>query len=329
MSMTNTKNKLKRADIEAKNGSETVRVPPECINLATDPNDELYCPDVLAEPSECLVESIASNGWADGSVIVCVDRGTKGGAPALVAVTGRSRRKAAIRANVIREARGDTPAWPEIKIIEQETAYALMLVENNKQKRGPLFEARRWEHHLRVTARRLGKTSLDVAERVKAREEFAALTKCSVVAVRRWEALLAAHPDVIAALEARRISANEVHRLIAAHGYDAQPAALAAMATTEAEAETEEATPEKADRPAKEKKLRGPKLRHPAILQGFIGELSKAHDEYMEQGNEEEAIELADALNVLRWAFGDDSALDGEANDELRRLAARGGWKKK
>lgn len=330
MSMTNTKKALARADIEADNGSETVCVPPECINLATDPSDELYCPGVEDEPAESLVESIANSGWADGSVIVCVNRGPKGGAPFLVAATGRSRRKAAIKANEIRVARGQDPVKAEIKILPTSSgAYELMLIENNKQDRGPMFKARRWEHHLRIAARKLGKTTLDAHEKTKAREEFAALTNCSTGAVRKWEALLAAHPDAIAALESRKVSANETHRIIETYSFDDQATAIAKLL-----AKTEPKEEEQAEKPAKEKKVRGPRLRHPAIIAKLQEEIEKDRADTMSTEPDRDSVEpviLVDALLMIKWFLGDDSAIQGHSTalTELRRLAVRAGWKAK
>lgn len=224
-------------------------------------------------------------------------------------------------------ARGQEPVKAEIKILPTSSgAYELMLIENNKQDRGPMFKARRWEHHLRITARKLGKTTLDVHEKTKARDEFAALTNCSTGAVRRWEALLAAHPDVIAALEARKVSANEVHRIVETHGFDDQAKVITKLLAKAGPKEEEQG-----EKPAKEKKARGPRLRHPAMIAKLQEELTLCINGAKASDPDEDARLFVDVQSFLAWLFGDDSALDGDTYDkvELRRLAVRAGWKVK
>lgn len=223
MGASNTIKMLERADIKAERGEETVSVLPETVRFATDPEDELFCPGIEDPPSDALIQSMR-NGWLKGSVVVCVNRGPKGGEPVPYIVAGRSRTRAALIVNEERERDGMEPIRIEIVFCSADEAYQTMLLENNKQKRSPLFDARRWAHHKRVFAKRIGKTSLNDSERAAARAEFADLVKCSESSVIGWEILLEAHPDVLRMCEERRISAAAVKELVKSVARDEQPA---------------------------------------------------------------------------------------------------------
>lgn len=328
MGASNTIKLLERAGIKAERTSEPVMVLPETLRKATDPEDDLFCPGVDDEPSDGLVQSMRQ-GWLEGSVIACVNRGPKGGEPVPYIVAGRSRQKAAVLVNEERMAEGLPPIKVAIVFVDPSEAYRIMLLENNKQKRQPLFDARRWEHHKRVAARKLGKTTLNESERATARAEFAEAVKCSESIVNRWETLLSAHPSVIAAIESKDISQNEAYRLVQNFGYDEQPKALAKMMPEEAgEAVTESGeTPDvKPDPKPREK---GPKVRPAKIVSGLLAEFRKAQEDVV--GPTGEPWVMVDPVAFLAWLTGDDSALDGDDPGlvEVRRLAARAGWKAK
>jgi hypothetical protein len=217
---------LARGGIDSERGEETVSVLPEAIRFATDQEDELFCPGIEDPPSDALIQSMRS-GWLKGSTVVCVNRGAKGGEPIPYIVAGRSRTRAALIVNEERVREGLDPIRIEIVFCSADEAYQTMLLENNKQKRSPLFDARRWAHHKRVFARRLGKTSLNDAERCAARVEFAELVKCSESSINNWELLLEAHPDVLRLCETRQISAAAVKELVKTTPRDEQPAKAA------------------------------------------------------------------------------------------------------
>lgn len=313
MGASNTIKLLYRAGITAERAAEPVTVLPETILLITDPEDELYCPGVDDEPSEGLVQSMR-NGWIDGSTILCVNRGPKGGEPIPYAVAGRSRRKAAIVVNAERAEQGLPPIRAAIVFVDPAEAYRPMLAENNRQKRKPLFDARRWDHHKRVTAKKLGKITLDESERAAARAEFAEMVKCSESAINRWEAILSAHPDVIAAVEARTISQNEAFRIVTSHAYDAQPSAL--PRDEQEESGTDGEKPSKHERKAPAFKMRPARL-----VSGLLAEAKK----YQETDDDKL---LVDALALLLWISGEDGS-DGDGMAEIKKLAKRAGWKSK
>jgi ParB-like chromosome segregation protein Spo0J len=208
---TNVIKLLAKAGIEASRSSEAVSVLPSTIHCITDPNHDLYCPGVDDSPSTSLVQSMR-NGWMEGSTIVCVNLGTKD-EPLPHIVAGRSRKKSADIVNDERAKDGLDPIKVDIVFCSLEDAYAIMLLENNRQERGPLFDARRWQQHKRVVARRLGKATLSDAEKVEARREFAELISCHESTIAGWEKMLENPPEVLAMIEAGKISPTDAKEL--------------------------------------------------------------------------------------------------------------------
>lgn len=209
---TNAIKLLAKAGITASRSSEAVSVLPEMLHIATDPNDDLYCPEAELPPSPGLVQSMR-NGWMEGSIIVCTNRGTKE-APIPYIAEGRSRKKAAEIVNIERKTEGLDPIRVDIVFCSPEDAYAIMLLGNNRQERSPLFNARRWQQHKRVVARRLGKVSLNDAERTEARKEFASLIDCSESAIAGWETALEAPPEVLAMVERGDIGMTDAKEIV-------------------------------------------------------------------------------------------------------------------
>lgn len=323
MGASNTIKLLERAGIKAERTSEPVMVLPETLRKAVDPEDDLFCPGVDDEPSESLIVSMR-NGWADGSTILCVNRGPKGGEPIPYIVAGRSRQKAAILVNKERAAAGLPPIKAAIIFVDPAEAYRLMLIENNKQKRRPLFDARRWEHHKRVAAKRLGKTTLSESERAEARAEFAEMVGRSESIINRWEAILSAHPSLIAAVEAGDVSQNDAYKLVQTYSHDDQAKVVARMAAPAKP--SDEAQP--SDKPDPKPRERGPKMRPAKMVAGLLAEFRKEQEDVV--GPTGEPWVMVDPVAFLAWLTGDDTALDGDDPGiaEVRRLAARAGWKK-
>lgn len=208
---TNAINLLKRAGIDAKRSSESVSVLPETLCVATDPNDDLYCPGVDDPPSEDMITTLRQ-GWLEGESIKCVNRGTRD-EPIPFVVDGRSRRKAVLSVNEERKAEGLDPIRVDIVFISPDDAYRVMLLANNRQERGPLFEAQRWAQHKRVVARRLGKATLSDAERREARKEFAELVSCHESTIANWEKMLENPPEVLAMIESGKISPTDAKEI--------------------------------------------------------------------------------------------------------------------
>lgn len=209
---TNTIRLLSKAGIEALRSSEAVSVLPSALNIATDPSDDLYCPGVDDPPSPGLVKSMR-NGWLKGNSIFCVNRGTKE-MPIPYIVAGRSRKKSADLVNEERAAQGLEPMRVDIVFVSSEDAYSVMLLENNRQERGPLFNARRWQQHRRVYARRIGKAILDASDLVEARREFSELIDCSESTIAGWEKMLENPPEVLAMIERGEISPTDAKELV-------------------------------------------------------------------------------------------------------------------
>lgn len=209
---TNAIKLLAKAGIDALRGIEAVSILPETLHIATDPNDELWCPDCEAPPSPGLIQSMR-NGWMEGSVVVAVNRGTKD-APIPFLVTGRSRNKAALVVNQERAKDGLDPIKVELVFCSADDAYSIMLIENNKQERSPLFNARRWQQHKRVVARRLGKASLNDAEKREARKEFAALIDVDESTINGWEKMLENPPEVLVMIDRGQLSPTDAKELV-------------------------------------------------------------------------------------------------------------------
>lgn len=210
---------LARGDIEASRGIEAVRFAAEHFVIITDENDALYCPGVLDEPSDGLVQSMR-NGWMSGSIVVCVNRGPKGEAPIPVVVAGRSRVKAAIKVNKERAAKKLAPIEPEAVFVSAEEASDLMYLENNKQERSPTFDARRWVHFKKIFIRdglaelaiRTGRKGASDDEVVglesEARASYSSKTNCKSSSFKRWELIMSAHPEVLRMCDAREHGIN-------------------------------------------------------------------------------------------------------------------------
>lgn len=209
---TNAIKLLAKAGIEAARSSEAVSVLPSTLVLIDDPNDDLYCPGVDDPPSAGLLASLRL-GWMEGSMIVCVNRGTKE-APIPVVVDGRSRKKGTDIVNAERAAEGLDPMRVDIVFISSDEAYRIMLIGNNRQDRNPLFNAQRWAHHKRVVARRLGKASLSDAERSEARREFAELVGVVDKTIAEWETILENPPEVLAMVASGQISPTDAKEIV-------------------------------------------------------------------------------------------------------------------
>ncbi len=351
MGASNSIGILARAGIDADRGAEAVLVLPESLILVTDPDDELYCPDVMKDPSADLLVSMR-NGWAENSVVAVVNRGGKGKPPVPVVADGRSRVKAALRVNEERAEEGIEPIKVAIVFVEKDAAYRMMLLANNRQKRSPLFEAYRWAQHKRIFARRIGKTSLNDSERADARKEFAELIKCSDAAVKGWEILLEAHPDVLRMCDARELSAAAVKDIVRSVPYAEQFSA--AMRIIESAKKKDEPVEQRGDEPQvthyvndgcdpahviegasvqaePEKRARGvrsertrrqealgiaqPKARKIEDVRAFVGALKKT-------GNEAYDYAIAMAL----WIVNDKGAEDDAAFLDLASAAKKEGW---
>jgi hypothetical protein len=229
---------LARGDIEASRGIEAVAFEAEKFVLVTDDNDALYCPGVTDEPSEGLVQSMR-NGWLSGSIVICVNRGPKGGVPVPVVVAGRSRIKAAVKVNLERAARKLAPIKPEAVFVSAEEAADLMYLENNKQERAPTFDARRWCHFKKIFVRdglaelaeRTGKKGASDEEvaglESEARASYSAKTNCKPSAFKRWELIMSAHPEVLRMCDVREpgINLSAVKDIVISTSYEAQPEA--------------------------------------------------------------------------------------------------------
>jgi hypothetical protein len=229
---------LARGDIEASRGIEAVAFEAEKFVLITDDNDALYCPGVTDEPSEGLVQSMR-NGWLSGSIVICVNRGPKGGVPVPVVVAGRSRIKAAVKVNLERAARGVALIKPEAVFVSAEEAQDLMYLENNKQERAPTFDARRWCHFKKIFVRdglvelaektgKKGASDEEVAGlESEARASYASKTNCKPSAFKRWELIMSAHPEVLRMCDNRAPGINlaAVKDIVESTAYDAQPEA--------------------------------------------------------------------------------------------------------
>lgn len=209
---TNAIKLLAKAGIEAKRSSEAVSVLPETLHIATDPEDDLFCPGADDQPSEGLIQSIR-NGWIEGTAIVCVNRGTKD-APIPFIVAGRSRKKAAMVVNIERAKEGHDPMRVDIVFCDPEDAYSIMLLENNKQERSPLFNPYRWQQHKRFVQRKLNKVSLSDEEKSAARKEFAALVGVTPSAVATWETMLEAPVEVLAMVDRGEISPTDAKEIV-------------------------------------------------------------------------------------------------------------------
>lgn len=229
---------LARGDIEASRGIEAVAFEAEKFVLITDDNDALYCPGVTDEPSEGLVQSMR-NGWLSGSIVICVNRGPKGGVPVPVVVAGRSRIKAAVKVNLERAARGMALIKPEAVFVSAEEAADLMYLENNKQERAPTFDARRWCHFKKIFVRnglvelaektgKKGASDEEVAGlESEARASYASKTNCKPSAFKRWELIMSAHPDVLRMCDEKvpGINLAAVKDIVESTTYEAQPEA--------------------------------------------------------------------------------------------------------
>lgn len=229
---------LARGDIEASRGIEAVAFEAEKFVLVTDDNDALYCPGVTDEPSEGLVQSMR-NGWLSGSIVICVNRGPKGGVPIPVVVAGRSRIKAAVKVNLERAARKLAPIKPEAVFVSAEEAADLMYLENNKQERAPTFDARRWCHFKKIFVRdglaelaeRTGKKGASDEEvaglESEARASYSSKTNCKPSAFKRWELIMSAHPEVLRMCDEKAPGINlaAVKDIVVSTSYEAQPEA--------------------------------------------------------------------------------------------------------
>jgi hypothetical protein len=207
-------------------GTEATTASVEEFVLVTDPDDRLYCPGVDDEPSATLVQSIR-NGWQKGETLKCVNRGKKGGALVLVVADGRSRLKATAKVNEERVADGLAPIRPEFVLLTEDEAYEVMHTSHNKQERKPSFDARCWGQFKRVSAKNLGKTSLDDSELRDARKAYADLRKCSLGQVKAWESILSAHPAVLTMFDERvpGINRSAVLDIVASTEFAEQPEA--------------------------------------------------------------------------------------------------------
>jgi hypothetical protein len=229
---------LARGDIEASRGIEAVAFEAEKFVLITDDNDALYCPGVTDEPSEGLVQSMR-NGWLSGSIVICVNRGPKGGVPVPVVVAGRSRIKAAVKVNVERASRGVALIKPEAVFVSAKEAIDLMYLENNKQERAPTFDARRWCHFKKIFVRdglvelaeRTGKKGASDEEvaglESEARASYSSKTNCKPSAFKRWELIMSAHPEVLRMCDEKAPGINlaAVKDIVVSTSYEAQPEA--------------------------------------------------------------------------------------------------------
>lgn len=190
----------KEHGVDIARGVEANDAPADCFVLVTDQNDRLYCPGVEDEPCAVLINSMRK-GWEKGSLLRCVNRGKKGGAPVLVVADGRSRLKAVRIVNEERERDGLALIRPEFVLMSEDEAYETMHTSANKQERKPTFEARCWAQYKRIFALNLGKTALDDSEAREARKAYAELRKCTSSQIKSWELILSAHPEVLRAYD--------------------------------------------------------------------------------------------------------------------------------
>lgn len=192
----------KETGVDIARGVEANDAPAECFVLVTDQNDRLYCPGVEDEPCAALVNSMRK-GWEKGSLLRCVNRRKKGGAPVLVVADGRSRLKAVRIVNEERERDGLAPIRPEFVLMTEDEAYETMHTSANKQERKPTFEARCWAQFKRIYAlEKFGKTALEDSEAREARRAYSELRKCTSHQIKAWEQILSAHPEVLRMFDA-------------------------------------------------------------------------------------------------------------------------------
>jgi len=325
---------LARGDIEAERGDETVRVLPEEIRFATDPDDDLYCPGVEKTPDAGLIQSIR-NGWSKGSTVVCVNRGPKNGEPIPFIVDGRTRVRATMIVNEERAREGLDPIKVQIVFCSSDEAYDLMLINNNREKRAPMYEARRWAQHKRRYARILGKASLDDSDIAKAREDFAQKVKCSESSVVGWELLLEAHPDVQRMCEQRQLSAAAVKELVKTTPRDEQPAKAELLAKHPKRDAEPVSEPEPQEQPAQAPAQTAKKRRDQVL--GTTNEpkpISSRHQRLLlaEMRKDDVELDMVDPRVMLAWLLGE-TELDGApivvhpSMVEVLKFAKRAGLK--
>jgi hypothetical protein len=213
--------------VDIARGVEANDAPADAFVLVTDENDRLYCPGVEDEPCASLVNSMRK-GWEKGSLLRCVNRGKKGGAPILIVADGRSRLKSVRIVNAEREELGLAPIRPEFVLMTEDEAYETMHTSANKQERKPLFEARCWAQYKRIFAlEKLGKTALDDIETRVARKAYSELRKCTSAQTKAWDAMLSAHPEVLRMFDDKAPGLNRAAMLdiVNSTAFDGQPEA--------------------------------------------------------------------------------------------------------